>query len=190
MDNQAFIDWMAHYPWALFLAIAILPGIGVPNSPMLILCGTSMTAAFGVKEAILLAVGAVIVNILWTWWAAAYPFRELLRKRIEPKLAKYMKEPLQLKEKSVLGITFLLHITPGVPLFIQNYFPGVNRLTYWKYLAIAVPIQAVYTALIVGTSGQIFLALKAYPLVVLIVGLTIWGAVMFQRRKRTKSPAV
>ena len=66
---------IAGYPWVLFLAIAILPGLGVPNCPLLILCGTAMTAALGVGEAVTLAVGAVITNIFWTYWVAAFPLR-------------------------------------------------------------------------------------------------------------------
>jgi len=190
MEFQDWVESFARFPWVLFLAIAILPGLGVPNCPMLILCGTIMTAAFGVPEAIGLAVAAVIVNILWTWWAAAYPLRSFLMDRVEPRVAQHVKSHFQMSEKNVLAITFFLHVMPGVPLFIQNYFPGVHRLSYWKYLAIAIPIQSLYTALIVGTSGQIFDSLKAYPLVLSGVILFIWIGIKIYRRNRTKSPAV
>ncbi len=156
---------------------------------MLVICGTAMTVALGTRDAVLLAVAAVSANILWTWWVAAYPFREFLRKRIEKRMrSQGLHERFHLNERSVLTITFLLHITPGVPLFVQNYFPGVYRLSYWKFLAIALPVQALYTAIIVVTAGQIFELLRGYPLLVLMAALTIWGLVSVYRRSSTKSP--
>tara|TARA_R110000850_G_scaffold125759_11_gene244387 strand:+ start:1654 stop:2247 length:594 start_codon:yes stop_codon:yes gene_type:complete len=188
MEIQELIDWIAKYPWVLFFAIAILPGFGLPNCPALILFGSTMTAAFGVKNAILLAIAAVTVNILWTWWAAAYPFRNFLKKRIDERVSKRFQGRIEMNERNVQTITFLLHITPGVPLFIQNYFPGLHRLTYWKYLLIAIPIQSFYTALIVATSGQIFKVLKGYPVALLVVGIGIWTGITLYRRRRRKSP--
>jgi uncharacterized membrane protein YdjX (TVP38/TMEM64 family) len=116
--------------------------------------------------------------------------RRWLRDRVDRKARELLKERFQMSEQGVLTVTLLLHVTPGVPLFIQNTFPGLHRLTFWKYLAIAVPVQTLYTALIVATSGQIFLALKSYPLLLLAVALGLWGAIAFYRRSRIKSPAV
>ena len=181
-----FSELAAQHPWVLFLAIAILPGLGAPNCPMLIVCGTVMAPVLGIGGAALFAIAAVAVNILWTWWlAAAYPLRSFLQERVRHGTV----DRFQMGERSVLGITVLLHITPGVPLFIQNYFPGLHRLAYWKYLAVALPVQSVYTALIVVGSGEIFGALKRYSLTVLIAVLVVFAAVPIQRWIRTKSAA-
>ncbi len=188
MEFLWLIDGFDRYPWLLFFAIALLPGLGVPNCPLLIICGTSMTAALGHWQAIGLAVAAVIVNILWTWWVAAFPLRQFLCQRVGNRVGKYLKHTDQHQERNILTITFLLHVTPGVPLFVQNYFPGIHRLNYWKYLAIAIPVQSLYTALIVGSSGQIFLALKSSLLLVLIAALAA-GAVALHRR-HNKSTAL
>ena len=179
-----------HYPWVHFLAIAILPGLGVPNCPLLIICGTAMSLVLGIQGAVMLAVGAVLVNILWTYWVAAYPFREMLIHRVDRRVGQLFNDKIQMNQRDVLQLTFLLHITPGVPLFIQNYYPGLHRLAFWKYLAIAVPVQSLYTTLIVITSGQIFSALRHYPIALLIVLLAIWIGVTLHRRSNTKSPAV
>lgn len=173
-----------------FLLIAILPGLFVPNCPLLIACGSVLTSAHSTGLAVAVAVGAVNANILWTYWFAASPFGQTMRHSINRRAALLLDDPIAFTERKVTWITFLLHVTPGVPLFIQNYFPGLHRLPFYKYLAIAVPIQSLYTTLIIITSGQVFAALKSYPLAT----LTILGAVallwIYQRRcSKTKSPA-
>ena len=77
----------------------------------------------------------------------------------------------------VARATFLLHITPGVPLFIQTFFPGLHRLNYFHYLLIAIPIQSLYTALIVLTSGEIFKIARGPLLItalILLAAMLAW----------------
>jgi uncharacterized membrane protein YdjX (TVP38/TMEM64 family) len=173
------------HPWLLFLAIAILPGLGVPNCPLMIVGGGAIAASGGeatMATALWATVGGVIVNILWTYWVAAYPMRTFLWKRVARSGSWFT----GLKSDSVLFVTFLLHVTPGVPLFVQNYFPGVHRLTYWKYLAIAIPVQSLYTALIVLTSGKAFSAFGGSFAVALACFIALWalGKVFAPSRRR------
>jgi uncharacterized membrane protein YdjX (TVP38/TMEM64 family) len=141
----------ADYPIVLFFAIALLPAIGIPNCPLMIGGGAIVAAACGMPTAMAMAIGGVIANILWTYWVAALPLRGYLMRKIGDSAPGFV----DAENRSVLMVTLLLHITPGVPLFIQNYYPGIFRLPYVHYLAIAIPVQTTYTALIVYTSGTI-----------------------------------
>lgn len=161
--------------WLLFLAIAILPALGVPNCPLMIIGGGAAAVVHGTFAAAAVAVLAVIANILWSYWVAAYPLRAFLWERIER--TAQTRWLARMDSVDVARATFILHVTPGVPLFIQNYFPGLHRLNYWKYLLIAVPVQSLYTALIVLTSGEILKVASAPMLVAAVVAVAailIW----------------
>ncbi|MCB1095614.1 MAG: hypothetical protein R3F19_19215 [Verrucomicrobiales bacterium] len=171
---EGLLSVVVAHPWVLFLAIAILPGLGVPNCPLMIVGGGAIAATGNgadLASALWVTVGGVIVNILWTYWVAAYPLRSFLWKRVARSGGWFT----GMKSDSVLFVTFLLHVTPGVPLFIQNYFPGVHRLAYWKYLAIAIPVQSLYTALIVVTSGKAFSAFGGSLAVALACFIALWA---------------
>lgn len=148
--------------WLLFIAIAVLPAFGFPNCPLMIVGGGAAAAVHGSVAATGVAVLAVVTNVVCCYWVAAYPLRAFLWGKIESRAQ--TRWLARMDERDVTRATLLLHVTPGVPLFIQTYFPGLHRLAYWKYLSIAVPVQALYTALIVYTSGEIFLLIPASTL--------------------------
>ncbi|MEQ1841408.1 MAG: hypothetical protein ABL994_13450, partial [Verrucomicrobiales bacterium] len=59
----------------------------------------------------------------------------------------------------------LVRLTPGVPLFVQNYLLGMSGVGFLRYLLISLPTQGIYCFLFVslGTS---------------LSGSRLWGAVL------------
>ena len=53
-------------------------------------------------------------------------------------------------------LALMLRITPGVPLFVQNYTLGLLGVPLLHSLAIALPISALYASGFVLTGGAIF----------------------------------
>jgi uncharacterized membrane protein YdjX (TVP38/TMEM64 family) len=167
----------------VLICIVVLPSFGVPNCPLLVFAGGYLGSLYGIQSAAALAIGAVFINIAVAYWIAAYPLRRWLQKRIRHRAASL----LGLKPRSVLLATAILHITPGVPLCLQTYFPGVNRLNYWQYLGIALPIQGLYTAGIVATGGVLGLPVAEFDSggvgAMLMGGLVIYMFVSITRNR-------
>ena len=179
----------ADYPIVLFLAIGLLPAAGVPNCPLMIGGGAIVADACGMPTALAMAVGGVIVNILWTYWLAAFPLRKLLLRRVDSAASWLLNGNGNGKHRSVLAVTLALHVTPGVPLFVQSYFPGVHRLPYLQYLAIAIPVQAFYTTVIVGTSGAVASLFNPVWTLAMVTVVIIVAALSARARAARENPA-
>ena len=70
--------YLTKNPWALFLALVILPGLPVPTSLLM------LTAGVVWREQPVMACGlcmlALALNFTWTYWLAAGPARRLVEK--------------------------------------------------------------------------------------------------------------
>jgi uncharacterized membrane protein YdjX (TVP38/TMEM64 family) len=117
--------------WALFLAIVILPALPIPTSVLM------LTAGVVWRErpimACLLCLLALALNLSWTYWLAAGPARRLVEKILA---ATEMKIP-DLPRGDYLKLILILRLTPGIPLFFQNYLLGFLRAPFFLYLPIS-----------------------------------------------------
>jgi len=159
----------------------------VPNCPLMIVGGGAAAAVYGSAAATTVVVLAVIANILWSYWVAACPLRAFLWSRIEN--TAQTRWLARMGPADVERATLILHVTPGVPLFIQTYYPGLHRLNYWKYLLIAVPVQSLYAALIVLTSGEVLKAVQGHLLVAVAItagAMLLWKAISTRARCRVR----
>ncbi len=119
-------------PWALFLALVFLPGLPVPTSLLF------LTAGVVWKErpvmACMICLMAVALNQTWTYWVAAVPARKL----VEKLLAATSIQVPELLRGDHLKLILVLRLTPGIPLFFQNYLLGFLRAPFHLYLPISV----------------------------------------------------
>jgi len=119
-------------PWALFLALVILPGLPIPTSVLL------LTAGVVWKEhpimACLLCLLALALNLSWTYWLAAVPARRM----VEKILAATAIQIPDLPRGDHLKLILVMRLTPGIPLFFQNYLLGFLRAPFWLYLPISI----------------------------------------------------
>jgi uncharacterized membrane protein YdjX (TVP38/TMEM64 family) len=118
-------------PWWLFAGLVILPGLPVPMSALLFLAGTVWRdrpiAACGI------CLLALLLNFTWTYWVAARPGRGLVEKLLA---AGTLRIPVLPKDNHLRAI-LLLRLTPGVPLFIQNYLLGFLHVPFRLYLPVS-----------------------------------------------------
>ena len=163
------------HPWALMLSVATLPGIGVPLSPLLIAFGVIIGPRYGLPAACVLAVIAQSACSVWTYFVAAGPLREWLRRMVERR-----RRLPELTDRNALRAACLVRVTPGFPYAFQNITLGVLRVPFRIYLLASIPIQSAYTVAFVVTGGAIFegragLAITGVLLLLVIVLATrIW----------------
>lgn len=123
--------FLMEHPWWLFAGLVILPGLPVPTSALLFLAGTVWRDRPVAACAICLL--ALALNMSWTYWAAARPGRGLVEKFLA---AGTLRIPVLPKDNQLRAI-LLLRLTPGVPLFVQNYLLGFLHVPFGLYLPVS-----------------------------------------------------
>ncbi len=135
--NSLKSGWMAaevylkKNSWALFVALVILPGLPVPTSLLLLTAG--VVWRHQPVMACLLCLLALALNLTWTYWLAAGPARRL----VEKILAATAVQIPDLPRGDHLKLILVMRLTPGIPLFFQNYLLGFLRAPFWLYLPIS-----------------------------------------------------
>jgi uncharacterized membrane protein YdjX (TVP38/TMEM64 family) len=124
-------EFLKRNPAALFLALVILPGLPVPTSALLFTAG--VVWRHQPVTACLLCLLALALNLSWTYWLAAGPARRLVEKLL---VATAVKVP-DLPRGDHLKLILVLKLTPGIPLFFQNYLLGFLRAPFHLYLPIS-----------------------------------------------------
>lgn len=147
--KEPVLIWCRSHPIYLFAAIAILPGLGFPASPLLILAGAVWGSDLG---SCFIAIAATALNMTWTYAAAAGPARRLISRILGSRWDRWR----DMDRRNLLKLTLLLRITPGVPLVIQNYTLGLLAVPFVSYLLISVPINGLFVTGFVLTGGAIF----------------------------------
>ncbi len=130
-DWSALEAFLENRPWLLFFSLVILLGLPVPASALVFLAGT----VWG--EEPLFACGivllAIALNLTWTYWAAAYPGRGI----VERWIAVGRFQIPEIPKENDLKMILIFRLTPGFPLFLQNYLLGFFRVPFWKYLIVS-----------------------------------------------------
>lgn len=143
-------EFTKNNPWALFLAIVILPALPFPMSLLLGAVGVAWNG-WPLWQACAIAVLGVALNMTWTYFIAAYPARKLIDRWLQ-----YTKFTIpELGRKDYIGLIFILRATPGIPLFIHNYILGFLRVPFFVYLPLSIFITSFYVIGIVMTSSSV-----------------------------------
>ena len=137
------------YPVVLFAALVLLPGFGFPSSALLLLAGATWGSNW---TSCALAIGATALNISWTYLVAAGPASSLVARLLGARWDRWR----SLGHTDRIRLAILLRVTPGVPLFVQNYVLGLLAVPFLPYILISVPINAVFVIGFVLTGGAIF----------------------------------
>ena len=124
--------YLVKNPWALFLALVVLPGLPVPTSALLFTAG--VVWRHQPVMAVSLSMLAISLNLAWTYWLAAGPARRL----VEKMLAATAIQIPELPRGDHLKLILVMKLTPGIPFFFQNYLLGFLRAPFFLYLPIGV----------------------------------------------------
>ena len=118
-------------PWLLFAGLVVLPGLPVPTSALLFLAGTVWHEHPPTACAICLI--ALALNMTWTYWAAARPGRHIVEKLLATSAFRIPELP----QGNHLKMILILRLTPGLPLFLQNYLLVFFRVPFRLYLLVS-----------------------------------------------------
>lgn len=139
----------------LFLAIAFLPALILPVSPLLALAGI-----WGESKGIILASAlgslSLVANCCWTYWFA----RVLGLKVVNRFICLMRKNPISIPEKAkdtnFFAWALVLRLTPGIPFIFGNYILGALKMPFHLYLLISAPILTISSfGYIFATAGLI-----------------------------------
>lgn len=176
--------WLIAHPVLLVMALAILPGLPVPSSALLV--ATGFVWRDHPVLACATAVGAFTLNMVWTYAFAAGPGRRLVERLLERAEVRLPDLP----RHNHLRLILILRLTPGLPFFIQNYALGLLRPPFRLYLAVSVLCNApVVCGLVLSGAG--FATGSLLPLLagISLMVLAVLATHALRRRLRLKRPA-
>ncbi len=174
--------WLMDHPGCLLLALVLLPGFPVPSSALLVAAGVvwrerPLSACLG-------CVLAILLNMTWTYGLAAGPGRRWVAKL----LANTTRRLPELPQADQARLILILRLTPGLPLFFQNYVLGFLRPPFGLYLALSLACNApIVCGLVLSgaglASGRLLPLLAGVAVVVLAVVLTFAARRWLARRR-------
>lgn len=128
-------------PVAFFVAMALLPAVGVPASVFTLTAGPVFGPKLGMPVVVVLSVAAMMFNIVMTYFLARRAMRPVLEKLIQRLGYKLPDVP----REDMMDLTIVVRVTPGSPFPVQNYLLGLARVPFGMYVAVAFVVQAIYT---------------------------------------------
>lgn len=124
-------------PVVFFGAMAVLPSVGVPNSPFALAAGPVFGERLGLPLVSLLGLGAITLNLTLTYWLA----RRWLRPVCGRMLERFGYRLPAVETGDVTDLIVLIRVTPVLPFFVQNYLLGLADVPFVRYLMVSIAIQ-------------------------------------------------
>jgi len=167
-----FLEFLRGLPiWSFLAALALLPLVGMPLSPLWILAGVT----YGFWTGLGLIIVAMAMNFALAYFIAKRwmhgPLTRLFHSRgiriPEARAGEYIK------------LTIAVRLMPFVPQFMQSYLLGLANIPFPTYYFFSFPSQIAYAVgfLLIGDSlfntkiGGIILGLSILCTVALLVGI-------------------
>ena len=169
-------SFLEENPWALFVVMATLPGLGFPSSATLMLFGVVMAPHYGMPAAVALAIAAQSLCSIWTYGLAAGPLKRLLSRYLQSERALP-----EMSKHNAVRLGLILRLTPGIPYASQNIILGIMGMRFRDYLLVSIPTTSLWTACFVITGGAIFKGQLGWAipglviLIVVILATRMWS---------------
>ena len=164
---------LAQHPLLLMLALAILPGIGFPISPLLIVFGTSLTPQYGLITTCLMGIAMQSFCTTWSYLIAAGPLKNCLTQWL------HRRYTLPCFNQGCHNRHLLIRLAPGFPYALQNIILGLIGVPLKTYLLISIPITAMISSIFISSGAAIIeantqgLLIGFATLVLVLIGLRI-----------------
>ncbi|MGZ0654336.1 TVP38/TMEM64 family protein [Coraliomargarita sp. W4R53] len=178
-QGRAFLE---ANPWALIAALATLPGLGFPISPVIVLFGVVLAPIYGMPATLALAIGAQSLCTIWTYALAAGPLRGLLTTYV----LRHRELP-NMSEGNAVRLGLILRLTPGIPYALQNIVLGILGMRFRPYLLVSIPTTSVWTAGFVITGGAIFKGQIGWAITGVVILIVLVLATRMWSRKNSKN---
>ncbi|OAM87496.1 hypothetical protein AW736_22655 [Termitidicoccus mucosus] len=168
------LEWIRGMgPVPFFAAMVVLPAFGCPVSAFTFTAGPTFIPQMGTVWVCVLVSLSMTLDLALAYWLARYAARPLLLRLMEKMGYKLPK----VAPGDHTGLTVLLRVTPGPPLFIQNYLLGLAEVPFKTYILISAPIMSGWAlaavlasdALVAGKGRTAFIALGLVAGLVIVV---------------------
>ncbi len=131
--QQVIASLEATHPVLFFAAMALLPLGPFPASILFISAGVR----FGVGPGFCLGMAALAINMTLGYFLA----HRVVRHPLERWIRKRGYAVPEFGSGDELRFLLLFRITPGMPLFVQNYVLGVSGMRFGLYLPVSLLVQ-------------------------------------------------
>ena len=165
-------------PWTFFIAMALLPSLGVPMLAFTVPVGPVFIPRLGAPMVVVASVAAMCFNLLLSYCLARWAIRPWLTRFLE----RLGYRVPQVAAADLTDLIVLLRVTPGIPFFVQNYLLGLARAPLGRYLAISCSLQGTYTVIVV-LFGEALLHGRAKVGVIAVSLLLALGTVVHLMRR-------
>ncbi len=149
------------HPALFFSAMVLLPLGPFPASVLFVLAGVR----FGTFGGFIAGILALALNMTVGYWIARHVVREPLIRW----LALRGHQVPQFDRSDELQFLLLFRVTPGTPLFLQNYILGLAGVRFRLYLPVSLVTQAPYVFGFVWL-GQSLTQTGAWKIVLAVAG--------------------
>lgn len=138
-DHDAFMRWMHDAsPVPFFLAMAVLPAIGMPTTPFMVAAG----ATFGFWEGLIGTTVAMALNLCIAYaiaHSALRPRLEALFRRFDYKVPDFTG-----RGRAAWRFAAAIKFTPALPTFAKNYVLAVTSVPFAIYFIVSLSITTVF----------------------------------------------
>lgn len=153
-------------PGVFFLALAVLPALGVPVTPFYLVASRS----FGLPLALAGCLAAIAGNTALSYGLA----RSVMHPVVAWLVERAGRRVPQVRPRDRWMVALLLRITPGPPFFIQSYVLALGGIPFRIYMIVSLAVAWLYgTALIIFgetlLSGSVQKAILGLAIVVAVV---------------------
>lgn len=173
-----FLAWKADAGFVpFFLGLALLPLVGIPNTPLFVLAG----ATFDLKTALIGCSIATAINLILSHWLA----RRWLRDWLTRFLARWHFKPPTVNVDNALTALLLVRVTPGLPAALRNYAAALIDVPFPVYLIASWTTTLIYAVgLIVLGDSLSNSNLTEAGVAVVLLGMALGAIVWFLKHQR------
>ncbi len=185
--KEYLLEWVEEiktWPAILFfLAMVILPLVGFPISPLILVA----SLRFGIAWGIPFCMTALAVNFIASYCLCT----KVLHGPIEKMLKRWDYSIPKIKTNNAIRWVLLVRIS-GVPLVVQNYTLGLAHPPFWSYLWVSLAVQGLFVAgfVVLGDSFMSGKAGTAIGAVVILVIATLLISLLKKHYAKPKSGTV
>ncbi len=182
-DRDALVRWMsAVSPVPFFLVMAVLPAIGAPLSPFMIVAG----AMFGIWVGLIVSIAAIAIS-LCIGYAIAH---SKLRPRIVSLFGRfgYKVPDFTAGGRSAWRFAAAIKLTPALPAFAKMYVLAVTAVPFPIFFGVSLAISGAFAVAWI-VLGDSLLAHDMNHTTVAAIAIAVLAvvAVMWWRRRRDVS---
>lgn len=166
-------DFLSSHRWYIVGALAFLPTLGFPISPLWILAG----ALWGMRISLTIVAVCLVFNLVFSYLFYQRCFNRLLYKWLLKK--KRLTRLLRTDRMNSIKWCFLIQLMPQLPYAGQCYvLSTIEEVNFWHYLSISWVFQFLWAlGFILGGNALKYgqLGLTIFGLILLVVYLTYKG---------------